>query len=95
MIARLAAMLQDERGTAVQFRGTSSRFNGRATLRRGAPTPYASLLQALKDGYQVYNQAPGIYFLRQRFAEGWKFAQVTSRDQTTGSRSPHQPFSSL
>ncbi len=41
-----------------------------------APALYPSLLQALRDGYQVHDKAPGVYFLRQRFPEGWKFAHV-------------------
>lgn len=82
MIAILAAMLRDERGTWLEFSATSSRFNRGASGIPSAPTLYPSLLQALEDGYQVYNQAPGVYFLRQRFAGGWKFARVMSVDKT-------------
>jgi hypothetical protein len=87
MIATLAAMLRDERGTRSELKTAWSQFNG--SLPRGTvprldcgPIRYPSLLQALKDGYQVYNQAPGVYFLRQRFTEGWKFAHVVSGDKT-------------
>lgn len=92
MIATLAAMLRDERGSPLPFRGASApvrgaqlQFNGGAFPVRGTPTLYPTLLQALKDGYQVYNQAPGVYFLRQRFADGWKFAQVVSGGRATWS----------
>lgn len=87
MIAKLAAMLRDERGTGSESRAGSLQFNGGSFLNEGVPwiesgpTLYPSLLHALKDGYQVYNQAPGAYFLRQRFPGGWKFAHVMSRDK--------------
>ncbi len=76
MIARLTAMLRDQRGAASEFSGTPSQIKGDAPW-AGPPTLYPSLLQALKDGYQVYQQGPGVYFLRQRFPEGWKFAHVS------------------
>lgn len=80
MIATLAAMLRDERGSRSERKATASQFNAGAPPIQSAPTLYPSLLDAIKDGYQIYNQAPGVYFLRQRFTEGWKFAHVVSGD---------------
>ncbi len=75
MIATLAAMLRDERG-APGSTEASPPYTGGAQQLSAPPTLYPSLLQALRDGYQVHDKAPGVYFLRQRFPEGWKFAHV-------------------
>ena len=75
MIATLAAMLRDERG-APDPTEAPSRYDEGVPPIPAAPALYPSLLQALRDGYQVHDKAPGVYFLRQRFPEGWKFAHV-------------------
>ncbi len=82
MIATLAAMLRDERGSRSELRATAAQSHGDAPAIERAPTLYLSLLDAIKDGYQIHNQAPGVYFLRQRFPEGWRFAHVVSGEQT-------------
>jgi hypothetical protein len=95
LIATLAAMLRDERGTWSKARAASSQFNRGVSQNHGALTRYPFLLQALEDGYQVYDQAPGVYFLRQRFAEGWKFARVISGDEMKSTPNPTSGGSSV
>ncbi len=94
MIATLAAMLRDERG-APEPTEPSSQYDGSVPRIPAAPTLYPSLLQALREGYQVHDKAPGVYFLRQRFPEGWKFAHVLYGGNTRADSFLGGPYGSV